>query len=280
MADPAAIGAHTFGFVWQDDAAGAIRRLAASGLRRFQLMAMAPHLDPCADNAAQIADIRATVASHGAEILAIDLASSECNLASTSPGIADAAVALYRRVLELGAAAGARALTINSGRSHALLPPPDDRLERAFRRSLDALIVAARARGMRILIENIPGMVLARAETLRGFLDRGGYQDVGVLYDVTNALAIGEDPVEGMSILAPHLRLLHLSDAPRGVWRHVPVGTGDVDFRAILRQAKAIGYRGPIVIEVIGADPLADLLASRARIAAIGAEVGFWDGSP
>ena len=262
-------GAHTFGFVWSCDAAEAVARLAAVGVRQFQLMGMAPHLDPWTPDPARLAQLRATVAACGGEVLAIDLPSSDSNLASLSPRTVDASVALYTQALEVGAAVGARWLTINSGRSHALLPPPDDRLRDVFRGALVRLVAAAEARGMRILIENIPGMVLPDARSLRTFLDQDDHGLVDVLYDVANAAAIGEDPVAGIETLGERIRVLHLSDAPRGAWRHDPIGSGGIDFPAILRTARRLRYDGAVVLEIIGADPLAAFCESRARILAL-----------
>ena len=39
------LGVHTFGLVWEADAATAIARLGDEGFTRFQLMAIPPHLD-------------------------------------------------------------------------------------------------------------------------------------------------------------------------------------------------------------------------------------------
>jgi deoxyribonuclease-4 len=54
-----------------------------------------------------------------------------------------------------------------------------------------------------------------------------------VIYDVANAVAINGDPVAGLETLWPRLGIVHLSDSPKGQWRHDPIGTGAVDFAAI-----------------------------------------------
>ena len=50
-----------------------------------------------------------------------------------------------------------------------------------------------RRAGVRLLLENHPQGLLARAETIDAFLAREGYDDIAVIYDVANALAAGED---------------------------------------------------------------------------------------
>ncbi len=268
------LGVHTFGFVWDRDAATATRDLAARGFREFQYLASAPHLDPWADVKAQARAVRDAVLEAGGRILAVDLPSSETNLASPNREIADASVRAYLSVLDMASELGAPWLTINSGRKHTLLPPPDDRLLHVFRASLERLVCAAEARGVRILLENIPGTLLGDASTMRTFLDEEDYGAIDVLYDVTNAAALGERPADGIHLLAERIRLVHLSDAPTGQWRHDPVGTGAIDFAEIHGALGEIGYEHGVVLEAISGDTLNDLVASRSRLAEAGWKFG------
>jgi deoxyribonuclease-4 len=269
------LGAHTFGFVWDRDARRATEALAAQGFRHFEYLATSPHLDPWASDRGALRSLKQAVAAVGGAVLAVDLPSSETNLASANRAVVDFSVAAHLKVLEVASELGARWLTINSGRKHGLLPPPDDRLLRVYRGALDRLVEAARPRGVRLLLENIPGMLLSDAASTRAFLDEQDYGHVDVLYDVTNAAAIGEDPADGIRTLAHRIALVHLSDAPHGQWRHDPIGTGDIKFAAIRAALSELGYADGIVIEAISQDTLADLVASRARL--IGAGWTFTD---
>jgi deoxyribonuclease-4 len=206
----------------------------------------------------------------GGSVIAVDMPSSETNLASVNSAVVDFSVAAYLKVLDLASDLGARWLTINSGRKHGLLPPPDDRLLHIYRGAIQRLANAARPRGIRLLLENIPGMLLADSRDAKAFLDQDDHGMIDVLYDVTNAAAIGEDPAEGIRILADRVKLVHLSDAPKGHWRHDPIGTGALDFAAIHAALTEIGYTGGIVIEAISQDTLSDLVASRTRLHAMG----------
>lgn len=166
------LGVHTFGFVWDRDAATATRDLSSRGFREFQYLASAPHLDPWADVKAQISAVRRAVSEVNGQILAVDLPSSETNLASPNRTIADASVRHYLSVLDMASELGAPWLTINSGRKHTLLPPPDDRLLNVYRASLERLVRAAEPRGVRILLENIPGRCWAKLQPRRRSLTR------------------------------------------------------------------------------------------------------------
>lgn len=60
------LGVHTFGFIWDRDAATATRDLAAHGFRDFQYLASASHLNPWTDVKAQAAAVRSAVSDVGA----------------------------------------------------------------------------------------------------------------------------------------------------------------------------------------------------------------------
>jgi sugar phosphate isomerase/epimerase len=264
------LGVHTFGFIWDRDALRATEDLAAQGFRDFQYLAGSPHLDPWRADATTLAAIRRAVERVGGSVVAVDLPSSETNLASVNQAVVDFSVATYLKVLDVASELGAGWLTINSGRKHGLLPPPDDRLLTIYRRALEQLVEAARPRGVRLLLENIPEMLLADARSAKTFLDAEDFGCVDVLYDVTNAAAIGENPAEGIRVLGERIQLVHLSDAPKGQWRHDPIGTGAIDFDAIHTALSDIGYRRGVVIEAISADTLRDLVVSRDRLGAMG----------
>lgn len=199
-------------------------------------------------------------------MIAVDLPSSETNLASPNREITEASLQAYLAVLDMASELGAGWLTINSGRKHTLLPPPDDRLLRVYRAGLKRLVRAAAPRGIRILLENIPGTLLGDAAAAKAFLDAEDYGAVDVLYDVTNAAALGERPSDGIRLLADRIRLVHLSDAPAGQWRHDPIGTGAIDFAEIRATLGEVGYEDGVVIEAISGDTLDDLVRSRQRL--------------
>jgi sugar phosphate isomerase/epimerase len=260
------LGAHTFGFLWDRNALRATEALAQQGFRHFEYLTSAPHLSPWETDRATLAAIRRAADAVQGTILAADLPSSEANLASTNPAVVDFAVAAHLKVLDVASELGAKWLTINSGRKHGLLPPPDDRLLKVYRGAVERLAAAARPRGIRLLLENIPGMLLSDAAATKAFLDEEDYGMIDVLYDVTNAWAINEDPADGIRTLAGRIQLVHLSDAPTGQWRHDPIGTGDLDFNATRSALTGIGYTKGIVIEAISQDTLTDLVASRTRL--------------
>jgi deoxyribonuclease-4 len=258
--------AHTFGFVWQESAEASFEALATAGFRHVQLLATLPHFDPWQDDPARTARLRAIIERHGLSVLAGDLASSDINLASTSPDVVGFAVDAYRRLIARCAELGAAAVCVGSGRRHALLAKANDRLMESFRPAFREIVAEARRQGVGVALENHPQGLLADAVTIRDFLDSEGYADVSVIYDVANAVAIGEDPVEGLATLQARISLVHLSDSPPGQWRHDPIGSGAIDFAAIGRELKRQAYDGPVVLEILSDTPLEHLLDGIRRL--------------
>jgi len=263
------VGGHTFGFIWSNSAAGAIEQMASIGIRDFQVLAIAPHLD-LFNPGEQARLIRKTTSDCGGRVVAIDLVSLDINLASLDPRMVDLSVEMYLRALDFGLSIGCQNLTVNSGRVSALLPPPDDRLIEVYRSSLERIVGAVKQAGIRILLENIPGSLLAKAADTAAFLDHEDYDVIDVLFDVTNALAADDDPLAGLDLLIERTKLIHLSDAPRGAWRHDPIGSGDVDFTALGKKLHALRYSGSFVIEASSREPLEALEHSRQRLISAG----------
>jgi len=264
------LGAHTFGFTWDCAAEAAIERLAASGYRTVQLMATPPHFDPWIKDAARTRRIRSLIERYGLTLLALDLASSDINLASPAPHVVDFAVEAYAATIDRAAELGARWICVGSGRRHALLAKANARLMPGFREAFARIHEKAQRSGIPVILENHPQGLLASADDIVRFLDAEGYDDMPVIYDVANAVAIGEDPIHGLKSLWPRLGIVHLSDCPKGQWRHDPIGSGEIDFAAIAALLREQDYPGKIILEILSDRPLDDLNAGVAALQRLG----------
>ena len=269
MKQAAELGAHTFGFVWAQDVVSTLEALAQAGFRLFQVLASPPHVDPFTSLPAHRRRIRDAVTGCGGAIVSVDLAASEYNLASPVPDVLRFSIDCYRRAIAFAADIGAQSITVTSGRRHLLLPAPPGRLEATFVEAFAQVARIAGDAGLRVLFENHPQGVFPDTPSMARLLDDARFAGVALLYDVTNALAIGEDPAAGLAAVLDRVGLVHLSDAPAGAWRHDPLGTGDVDLRGVLAAMHAGGYDGPVVAEIISDAPLADLVDARAYCAAL-----------
>ena len=266
------LGAHTFGFVWQHSAPAAFAAIAAAGFRHVQLMASPPHFNPWREDAARTRALAGLLEASGLSLLALDLASSDINLASAAPEVVDFAVDAYIRTIQRAAELGAPWMCIGSGRRHALLATANDSLMETFRPAFARIHAEAEKRGVQLILENHPQGLLASAVGMRDFLAQEGYSDLQVIYDVANAVAIGEDPATGIAALKSQIGIVHLSDSPGGVWRHDAIGTGEIDFVGIHAALRATDYTGHVVLEILSDDAVAGLIDGVTRLTASG-----WD---
>lgn len=93
------------------------------------------------------------------------------------------------------------------------------------------------------------------AHLLRRTLDELKSPAIKVNFDPANMLLYDMgDPIEAVKILGPDIRSVHVKDARRpkvkGTWgEEVPLGEGEVGIPQFLQALKAVGYRGPLVVE-------------------------------
>ncbi|MCW5593070.1 MAG: TIM barrel protein [Burkholderiales bacterium] len=107
-----------------------------------------------------------------------------------------------------------------------------------------------RPAGLTLLLEpintvDVPGFAVARPAEGAALLAEAGAPNTGLQYDIYHAAMMGEDPVEGLSRLAPVIRHVQFADAPG---RHEP-GTGRVDIAGCFARLDALGYEGWVAAE-------------------------------
>jgi sugar phosphate isomerase/epimerase len=85
-------------------------------------------------------------------------------------------------------------------------------------------------------------------DVLRGLSGLSG--TMGATLDVGQMAACGQNPVEAVRRLAPHLKVVHLKDvAGAGAERNVLFGHGVVDIPDVMKALRAIGFKGLVAIE-------------------------------
>jgi sugar phosphate isomerase/epimerase len=262
-------GAHTFGFAFDCNAEAAFVRLIEHGFTTIELMATPPHFNPWSSPLQVQARLRRMIEDAGGRLLALDLASSDINLASPAPEVVDFSVESYGALVDRASELGAEAICIGSGRRHMLLPDVNAALMPSFQAAFERIHARAVKAGLTVLIENHPQGLLASADAIRAFIRAGGYSETGVIYDVANALAIGEPATDGLTTLGDLTRIIHVSDSPKGAWRHDAIGSGDIDFTAILAHLGRTGFSGPVVLETLAPDPMAAMLDGARRLEAM-----------
>nr|WP_210261318.1 sugar phosphate isomerase/epimerase family protein [Enterovirga sp. DB1703] len=245
--------------------------MADFGYRTFELMVHPIHLPLDEFDPADRRRLAALLAEVGARDCSLNLPSLDQNLASAFPRVRAASVQMFRDVVDLASDLGIEWLVTVPGRMSPLFPPPQEKRTAWMRESIEALLPHAERRGVRLAIENVPVAAFPDAASLGSFVRSFGTDRVGVCYDAANAHFIGESPAAGIRQLADVLRIFHLSDTGRTVWKHDPVGTGTVPFAELPPALAEAGFAGPCIMEIIGADdPEGAILDSHAALARIG----------
>ena len=264
------ISINTYSYIWSAPAADCVRRLSNFGYRHFELMIHPPHLPLDDFSPAARRELRGAVEAAGATISSMNMPSLDQNLASPFKRVRAASVAMLVDAIDLTADLGAPWFVTVPGQMSPLFPPaPADRTAWMIE-SVEALLPHAEARGVGLAIENIPFAAFPDAAALGGFVRSFRSSSLGVCYDAANAHFIGESPAEGVAHLSDLLRVAHLSDTTRKVWRHDRIGLGDVPVAEFARALDDVGFAGPCTFEIIDSDPDAAILASHRALAGLG----------
>jgi L-ribulose-5-phosphate 3-epimerase len=161
----------------------------------------------------------------------------------------ETAVAEVRGALELAQRIGAGTVLLTLGWLR-----PDLYYDDAYANgvaSLRELSAAAEAYEVDIAVEFVWNGFLFSPLEMKRFLDEIGNHRVGFYFDPGN-MAVFQYPQHWVRILGKHTKLVHLKDwigsALSGGW--TPLLRGSVDFAAVMRELRAIGYDGPLTAEV------------------------------
>jgi L-ribulose-5-phosphate 3-epimerase len=268
-AAPLEVGVNTMSFMWRTSAREALETLAREGYSRFEVMAQRPHFDPMMSRDEALAFGR-FLRDAGLTVETINIPSLDQNLASGTPEMRDYTVRLFERMIDIAETIGASGVIVVTGRVNPLITPARQDLEGWFAQSFERLLPAAQRSGVRLLLENIPMGVHARADQLIAFADRADHPLVGICYDIANAHFIGEDTNAGLRQVRSRLGIVHLSDTGRQAWRHDPVGDGGCDFAGFGATLREIGYARTSMLELVCDRPVEQIRESHRKIAAWG----------
>jgi len=177
---------------------------------------------------------------------------------------------LLRAIVELAGDLEVPGVVVGPGKANPLMPAPREQLTGHFFRALDSLAPHAERVGTRLYVENMPFAFLPDAQSLMAALERYGDARIAVIYDIANAVFIGEDPGEGLRCVRDRLKLVHLSDTPREVYRHSAVGLGVVPFATIPPLLGEVGYADLPMLEIVADDPDDALRTSALRLFELG----------
>lgn len=175
------------------------------------------------------------------------------DLTDNDPAVVDAYKAQIRKMLEAAEALGLDTVLVTGGRTR-----PDVPYDTAYDRQLAALselAADAEQRRVNIALENIWNKLLISPLEFREFLDRIGSEYVGCYFDTGNVVLYGF-PEQWIRILGRRIKKIHFKDfridhsERRYEWSQLM--EGQVDWPAVMREIRAIGYDDYVITEVCG----------------------------
>lgn len=261
-------GINTYSYTQTKSAVDCVRLLAERGVKSVELMLYPGHLW-ITDSREALRELRREIEVSGLSLVTLNSPNIDLNIAAATAEMRNHSIALNTEYLRVAAELNAKALILGPGKPNPLFPLPREAMEPHFFRALDELLPFAGRDGIELWVENMPFAFLPDAAGLMASLDQYGANNIGVCYDVANAHFIGEDPVAGFDRVGSRLRLVHLSDTGQSVYRHDPVGLGDVDFAAVVSKINAVGLEQAPMLEIISRNPDHDIRQSIERLVAV-----------
>jgi sugar phosphate isomerase/epimerase len=259
-------GINSYSYIYSHTAVDALRHFASQEFRDVELMMYPGHAWPQQMDAIDRHAIKSTCETEGLRIRSLNMPNLDLNLTAANADMRTLTITQLRGVINLAGELGVPAVVVGPGKPNPLFPQSTEQLMPWFHAALDALIPTARAAGTRLIVENMPFAFLPRADQLMAALDAYGSDEIGVVYDVANAVFAREDPAAGLALVRNRLDLVHLSDTGLDVYRHDPVGKGVVDFAAFAAALSSIDYEGVSMLEIISTTPDQDIADSIAGL--------------
>lgn len=270
VAAAASFGVNSYSYTFDYTAERFLTDLAGRGYRAFELMIYPGHLWPKVMNATECKDLRRRVEGLGVRVVSLNMPNLDVNIAAASDDVRAVSLDHLERIIGLAGELGAPGVVVGPGKSNPLFPMRRLELLGHFHRAMERLVPLAKQAGTRLYVENMPFAFLPRIDELMAEIGRYDAATVQVVYDVANGHFIKEDIAAALRTVAPRLAMVHLSDTNQKVYRHDPVGLGDVPFHVVPPVLKEIGHRELPVMEVISVEADATIDDSARRLVAAG----------
>ena len=126
-----------------------------------------------------------------------------------------------------------------------------DRALSMFVEALKPLAEHAEKRGVMLLIEPEPNLLVETTDQYLEVADLVDAPSIGLNFDVGHAYCVSEDIPRAIARAARHIRHYHFEDiASTRVHHHLIPGQGAIDFAAVIRAIESTGYDGWLTVEL------------------------------
>ncbi len=230
--------------------------LADLGYEGIEIMADSPHAYPPHLTERDIRDIRKALNRHCLQISNINAFMLHAvgdtwhpSWIEKDPELRAIRVDHTLRCIDLAEKLGARTISTEPG--GPLNGMEFEEGSRLFLKGLQAVQDKARQKGIRILIEPEPDLLIENSKQFCTFFGKLDPEVFGLNFDVGHFYCVGEDPVDLIWRLKDMTHHFHLEDiAPSRVHHHLMLGEGAIALEAVLKNIYASGYGGFVTVEL------------------------------
>ena len=214
------------------------------------------HIDPVTFDAAKADEVKQMLAERKLEISAL-----ACFLDACQPGGSEKFQSHVRKMVDAAVLLGVQTLNMQTG-----MPLPNmsrlDQIKQVVPMVYAPIIAYAKAKGIRIAIENWFETCLQGIDTFECLLETIKDDNFGLNYDPSHLVHQQCDHLLPVTMFGKRIFHTHAKDTlvdvakrahvgiyGRGWWRYVIPGSGNIHWGEYINHLKANGYRGVLSIE-------------------------------
>jgi len=226
-----------------------LRNIRADGYEALELALRTTGYFSFDSSEAELKELASKAADAGVELVSICPAFRDRpkDFMTNDAAVREASVETITDCMKLANAVGVDTILLVLG---ALTP--ELYYDQAYRNAVESMrkvAPIAEDMGVRVAIEYVWNKFLLSPMEFARFLDEVDSPNVGFYFDPGN-MAIFGYPEHWVRICGRHLMAAHMKDFKREGFQWTPLGEGDVDFRAVMAELRAIGFDGALVSEV------------------------------
>lgn len=235
----------------------AIEILAAIGYDGIEIMADRPHAWPPDVRPEDMQAIRETLQRYKMSISNVNAFMTSAiqdfhhpSWIEPDPAYRQKRVNHTLACIDLAAQLGAKTISTEPGGPLPYGMTRSDALE-IFRRGLQSVVPLAEQRGVKVLIEPEPGLLIENSRQYEEFISAVDSPSIGLNFDMGHFYCVGEDLPELVRRFGQRIEHIHCEDikADREHFHHVP-GDGAIHYPSFFQALKDVGYPGWITIEL------------------------------
>lgn len=176
----------------------------------------------------------------------IHSAIADTNVAATNPRMREATVMEIMSEMQSACEMGVDTVTVHPGIINLAVSGTRERSIAAAQDSMRLLDRAQAEYGVRLAIENMPNVPVMLGITAEELDEIVGPTDLGICFDIGHANTSGQ--MDAMiETFGDRIVNVHIHDNMGVKDDHMTIGTGQIDFRSVIRKLRS--YKGRYIIE-------------------------------